>query len=119
MAWTAADLSSHPDVVDAAAVVGRSGRAVPVASILSTERPWVTVSAADDGYRASIPTEDLSRGGYLLVASEDGPLSEGDGGPIRLLVAAGATLCWNVKRVTSLRATLDPEPDSVPADPPH
>jgi hypothetical protein len=110
-------LGAIPDI--GTIVPGRSGRAVPIRLLMSTELPFVTVEAADDGYSASIPTVDLIRGGYLLAGAPGRPLDHGDGGPVRLLVADGSTLCWNVKHVTALRATATPEPDSVPANPPH
>ena len=59
------------------------------------------------------------RGGMLLVGSADAPLDEAEGGPVRLLVSDGDTLCWNVKQVGSLIATRERLADSVPEQPPH
>ena len=86
---------------------------------MSTELPYVSVEAAEDGYAASIPTVDVIGGGYLLVGDPDDFLDRSEGGPVRLMVLDGSTLCWNVKHVTSLRATPVAEPDSVPENPPH
>lgn len=115
-----AEIVAHADRIDdARAVVGRDGPAVPVRSIMTTELPWVTVSDATGSYRASIPSGHLMDAGYLLVGSSDVPLSTDDGGPLRLVVVDGSTLCWNVKHVGSLRATPSRERDSVPVKPPH
>lgn len=72
-----------------------------------------SVVSGDGSYTASIPLEDMRDGGVLLVV----PPSEG--GPIRLRVMDGSTLCWNVKDVAELRFTIGKEPDSVPARPTH
>ena len=69
----------------------------------------VHVSSRDGSYSASIPIEDFCRGG--VVSSEQGGY--------RLRVISGATLCWNVKDVGSLRLTTTREPDSVPEKPTH
>ena len=98
---------------------GRRGRAVPIRLLMSTDLSYVTVEAERDGYRASIPTVDVIGGGYLLVGTPERPLAADEGGPVRLLVRQGSTLCWNVKSVTSLRASAHEEPDSVPESPPH
>ncbi len=70
-------------------------------------------------YRASIPLGDLASGGRLTFAVGDDPLPPERGGPYRLIVAGGATLCWNVKDVAELRFTQGAEPDNVPENPPH
>lgn len=107
------DLLAHPDQIPdvSGRLPDRHGPAVPVASVMATDLPFVTVSSVDGAYTASIPTGDLMAGGLLLL---DDP-----GGPVRLVVADGSTLCWNVKHVGSLRATPHREPDSVPENPPH
>lgn len=118
--WRLDDLIGHDDLdADGGATLGRRGAAVPVRAVLTTSQPWVTVASGDGAYRASIPAEDLLRGGMLLVGSLDAPLDEAEGGPVRLLVADGDTLCWNVKQVASLTATEERLPDSVPERPPH
>ena len=115
-----ASLVRHPEVEpDGAAVVGRRGDALAVRHVLATDRPWVTVVSIDDDYRASIPTDELMAGGLILIGTTDQPLSEAEGGPLRLVVAEGSTLCWNVKQVASLIATEEPLPDSVPENPTH
>ena len=110
-----------------AALPGRStrsfgssgGDAVPVAALLDrvdlgSGADHVTVSSGDGHYRASIPLERLRSGGWLFVG-----LEADRGGPLRLIVEDGRTLCWNVKHVVGLHATRGPEPDSVPENPPH
>jgi hypothetical protein len=57
-----------------------------------------------DGYRASIPVDELRRG----------VLDSG-----RLTVPGGRTLCWNVKDVVRIELTEGSQPDSVPENPPH
>ncbi len=108
-----ADLVAHADRIDDVSprLPDRRGAALPVASVIATDLPFVTVASTDGAYTASIPTAELLAGGLLLL---DDP-----GGPVRLVVADGTTLCWNVKHVGSLRATPEREPDSVPENPPH
>jgi hypothetical protein len=93
--------------------------ALPAASLLEIldidpAADHVTVESGDGHYRASIPIDELRRGGWLLVGQ-----AEDRGGPVRLIVEEGRTLCWNVKGVVALRFTIGPEPDSVPANPEH
>jgi hypothetical protein len=91
--------------------------AVPAGSLLDAldidpAADHVTVESGDGHYRASIPIGEVRRGGWLL-------LGEAGGGPVRLVVEEGRTLCWNVKEVVALRFTQGPEPDSVPENPEH
>ena len=84
-------------------------RTAAVRDLLAAARPSPdadhgTVISAGDGYRASIPLEDLARG------------SLADG---RLTIPDGRTLCWNVKDVVRIEVTVGPEPDDVPENPPH
>jgi DMSO/TMAO reductase YedYZ molybdopterin-dependent catalytic subunit len=93
--------------------------ALPAAVLLDGLAPrpgadHVLVESGDGHYRASIPLAELRRGGWLLVG-----VPAGRGGPVRLVVEDGPTLCWNVKHVASLRFTEGPVPDSVPENPPH
>jgi DMSO/TMAO reductase YedYZ molybdopterin-dependent catalytic subunit len=97
---------------------------VPVAPVaaLAVPRPdaaFCSVVSSDGGYTASIPVDDLLNGGVLLLRSDGRRLTGDEGGPIRLVVRQGKTLCWNVKDVGELRFTVDKEPDSVPARPSH
>lgn len=100
---------------------GFSGSAVPVQPLLlhaGTSARYGTVESDDGHYSASIPLHDLERG--LLIVEDDGrPLPRDRGGPFRLIVPDGRTLCWNVKSVVEIRFTDAPEPDSVPENPPH
>ena len=66
-----------------------------------------------------LPLDDLREDGWLAFSEAGGPLPGNRGGPFRLTVAEGSTLCWNVKRVATLRVTAGPEPDDVPENPPH
>ncbi len=123
---TAADMAGMSHTVDDVAreAPGATGRAVRVADLIAAAAPTAaathcTVISTGGGYRASIPLPDLVAGGWLAFASSDGPLPEDAGGPFRLTVAQGTTLCWNVKRVAILKLTAAPEPDDVPANPPH
>jgi DMSO/TMAO reductase YedYZ molybdopterin-dependent catalytic subunit len=90
------------------------GRAVPV-----TQATHATVVSSDGSYRASIPLEDLASGGVLAFGSGRGILSSGEGGPLRLTVVDGKTLCWNVKDVAVIDVTVGAAPDDVPARPTH
>ncbi len=120
------DLVGLPgSVADAATVAaGAVGLAVPVAAILDsvaidTAASHGTVTSSDGRYTASIPLATLRSGGWLAVALDGRPLPSERGGPLRLTVADGTTLCWNVKDVGTIRLTDGPEPDSVPENPPH
>lgn len=116
-----ATLIDHPGALRDASVIasGRRGRAVPVRLLLSTDQPFVVATDAVGDYIACIPTVDMVHGGHLLVGTSDEPLTHGEGGPMRLIVADGATLCWNVKHVASLEGVPDRVPDSIPANPKH
>ena len=123
---SASHLEAMPSVVsDAAAVAtGSSDRAVGVADVLrhvdvAAAATHCTVISAGGDYRASIPLDSLRNGGRLAFGLGDGPLPEQLGGPYRLTVAEGSTLCWNVKHVETLKLTVGPEADDVPANPPH
>lgn len=112
-------LRGHRSVLPSDTGAGWDHAAVPVRAVLATDAAWVVVSSADGSYRACIPTQDLLAGGHLLVGTEDDPMTAEDGGPVRLIVADGTTLCWNVKDVASLEASAVRVPDSVPENPPH
>ncbi|MDH3296062.1 MAG: molybdopterin-dependent oxidoreductase [Acidimicrobiia bacterium] len=99
---------------DAVAVAGLIDRAAPTASATHC-----TVVSDDGHYRASIPIDDLRGKGWLIFRLDGAPLPRDRGGPLRLVVPEGRTLCWNVKAVVELVFTEGPEPDSVPAEPPH
>jgi DMSO/TMAO reductase YedYZ molybdopterin-dependent catalytic subunit len=101
----------------------REGRfpwpALPAAALVDAVDPatgadHVLVESGDGHYRASIPLTEMRRGGWLLVG-----VPADRGGPLRLVVEQGRTLCWNVKQVAALRFTEGPVPDSVPENPPH
>lgn len=82
-------------------------------AVLLPDDPGATHASFDSvalDYRASIPI-DVVRGQGVILIDEDGRL--------RLQVREGRTLCWNVKDVGSIRLTVGPEEDSVPANPPH
>ncbi|MGH8945722.1 MAG: molybdopterin-dependent oxidoreductase [Acidimicrobiia bacterium] len=103
---------------------GFVGRAVPMRAVIDRARPdhratYVTVESDDGFYRASIPLSELAENGWLAYSLGEGPLPRERGGPLRVVVPLGRTLCWNVKSVAELRFTARPEPDSVPDDPPH
>ncbi len=103
---------------------GFVGEAVPVAEVLRRAQPlpaaeFVTAVSDDGHYRASIPLSEVERSGWLAFRLGGEPIPRRLGGPVRLIVPQGRTLCWNVKSVVLLRVTAEPEPDSVPADPPH
>jgi len=124
LAWD--QLSDLPGAIPDVALVadGFSGAAVPVAALLATVQPAPeathgTVESGDGLYRASIPLPDLQATGWLVYGQGTAPLPRNAGGPIRLVVPQGRTLCWNVKGVVELRLTTGAEPDSVPLDPPH
>lgn len=103
---------------------GAVGRAVRVASLLALAEPapeatHCTVISAGGDYRASIPLEELAAGGWLAFERDGAPLPAANGGPFRLTVARGSTLCWNVKDVARLELTTGPVADDVPENPPH
>ncbi len=101
-----------------------AGRVVPVGALLELAGPaagagYATFESGDGHYRASVPLADASGKGWLLIGPDAGGLDRSAGGPMRLIVQDGDTLCWNVKNVVAMRITNEKEPDSVPEDPPH
>ena len=98
------------------------GRGVSAGALLEASGPrggYVSVESDDGEYRASIPLEELSSKGVVVYGLADDHLPRERGGPFRVLVPEGATLCWNVKGVGEMRVTAAPEPDSVPTNPTH
>ncbi len=115
--WRREDLAGLPGQV-----AGSAGGGVSAEVLLSSSDPrggFVSVESGDGAYRASIPIEELASKGVVVYEWRGGGLPEERGGPFRMLVPGGRTLCWNVKGVAEMRVTAQPEPDSVPADPPH
>ncbi len=125
-------LVAHPTVIDEATIRARAkpGDSAPdgtlvvsLGELLAQAEPAANAShvsaVSDDGlYSASIPlVEALSKGQLIVGAGET--LSRSAGGPFRLTVPGGSTLCWNVKSVGELRVTAGAEPDSVPENPTH
>ncbi len=112
-------------VADAVEGAGRlANGAVPVASVverfpIDPSATHCSVVSRDSSYSASIPLDELLSGGRLAYALDGEPLPADKGGPIRLSVVQGATLCWNVKDVGELRFTAGKEPDSIPEKPTH
>jgi hypothetical protein len=98
------------------------GRGVSAGSLLEASGArgcFVSVESEDGAYRASIPIEELSAKGVVVYGLGRSDLPRDRGGPFRMLVPGGRTLCWNVKGVGEMRVTAEPEPDSVPANPSH
>lgn len=97
------------------------GTSVPVARLLDDmgAATHASFETASTDYRASIPIDVVVAAGVIVLGDEEGPLDASRGGPFRLLVPDGKTLCWNVKNVARIRLTVGSEPDSVPANPPH
>ena len=117
------------DIADAADGAGRlsdgaSDAAVPVASVvepfpIDPSATHCSVVSRDSSYSASIPVDELLGDGWLAYALDGKPLPAEKGGPFRLTVRQGTTLCWNVKDVGELRFTAGKEPDSIPERPTH
>ena len=103
-------------------VTGTEGRGVAAGTLLEASGPrgcYVTVESEDGEYRASIPIGELSTKGVVVYGLGESQLPRDRGGPFRMLVPGGRTLCWNVKGVGEMRVTAEPEPDSVPTEPLH
>ena len=120
------DLAALASLVDDAGTVaaGAVGVAVRMDDVLATatvhpDATHCTVISQGGAYRASIPLPVLRSGGWLAFGLGGGQLPEEAGGPYRLTVSEGRTLCWNVKRVATLRLTAGAEPDDIPANPSH
>jgi DMSO/TMAO reductase YedYZ molybdopterin-dependent catalytic subunit len=120
------EIAKLPEVIEDAGsvVVGALGSAVPARVLIEIARPdgdvgFCTAISTDGSYSASIPIVDMVESGWLAFRSNGLPLPESAGGPIRLTVAKGRTLCWNVKNVAELKFTATKQPDSVPARPKH
>jgi heme-degrading monooxygenase HmoA len=114
-----------PHLQDVAAdSTGEGDEAAPVASLLhglaiDDSISHATVVSRDGAYRASIPLQELRASGRLAFARGGRPLPADAGGPLRLTVTEGSTLCWNVKDVSRIELTAGKQPDSVPENPPH
>ncbi len=124
--WSAADLAELPGGVDDLGTLaeGFAGEAVPVGPVIDASRPageatHATVVSDDGHYRASIPLPELRSKGWVAIGLDGGPLPRSRGGPLRVVVPQGRTLCWNVKGVVAIELTDGAQPDSVPANPPH
>ncbi len=124
--WGWSELAALPGRIPdlGAEADGFAGEAVPVAAVLAASEPAIgathaTVESDDGHYRASIPLPELSEKGWLAFGLDGEPLPRDRGGPLRVVVPQGRTLCWNVKGAATIRLTAGPEPDSVPANPPH
>ena len=119
------EIASIPGVAAMPTITRTSiGDAVPAAAVMAAAKPtseaaFCTVVSTDGAYSASIPLADLVDGGWLAFRLDGAPLPAEHGGPLRLTVALGKTLCWNVKDVGEMRFTSAKEPDSVPARPEH
>ena len=122
---SAAAMDAMPSATgDVSAVApGATGAGVRVADVLAVARPMTAAThctvISGDGYRASIPLTDLQEGGWLAYSLDGAPLPVDKGGPLRLTVTQGSTLCWNVKGVAELHLAAGREEDDVPANPPH
>ncbi len=125
-AWSRDDIAGLPGrVPDLGALAeGFAGEAAPLRSILEAAAPEAAATHAtvisDDGhYRASIPLDELRDRGWVAFALDGAALPRARGGPLRVVVPQGRTLCWNVKSVVEIELTAGPQPDSVPENPPH
>lgn len=117
--WAMEDLAEMSEQVGEGEI---QGRGVSAGTLLEASRPqggYVSVESDDGSYRASIPLGELSEKGVVVYGWGAGRLPPERGGPFRILVPEGRTLCWNVKGVGEMRVTAEPEPDSVPANPTH
>lgn len=123
---TAGELALLPGVIPdlGERADGFVGEAAPMAAVLAETQPLpeathCTVVSDDGHYRASIPLAELWNKGWIAFGLAGLPLPRDRGGPLRVVVPQGRTLCWNVKSVAELKLTDGPEPDSVPANPTH
>ncbi len=123
--FTRLDLATLPHTDDMEDIAtGKVGRGVRLRELLKAADPapqatHVTAISGDGSYRASIPIPDADSSGWVAFAAGTAPLPSEHGGPFRLTVTEGRTLCWNVKDVAELKVTVGPEPDDVPERPPH
>ena len=100
--WTWEDLGRVAGrIADLGAeAAGFAGEAVPVAPLLDAAEPLpdathCTVISDDGHYRASIPLDELAAKGWLAFRLAAVPLPRDRGGPLRIVVPQGRTLCWN------------------------
>ena len=124
--WTVGDLGTLPGrVADLGDVAdGFVGEAAPLRAVIDAAGPLPEAThgtvVSDDGlYRASIPLEDLLDRGWVAFRLHGDLLPRERGGPLRVVVPEGRTLCWNVKGVVAIEITAGAAPDSVPANPTH
>ena len=123
---TTDDLAAVPGIIAdlGAKAEGFSGEAAPLNVLLDRAQPTNqathgTVLSDDGHYKASIPLGDLTDKGWLAFRLDGVDLPRDKGGPLRVVVPQGRTLCWNVKGAVEIRLTAGPEPDSVPTNPKH
>jgi len=57
------------------------------------------------GFAASVGLSEAERG-ILIYKSRRGYLSEREGGPVRLIIPAGSSLCNNVKSLQRIQVTI-------------
>jgi DMSO/TMAO reductase YedYZ molybdopterin-dependent catalytic subunit len=93
------------------------GEGVKLGALLVRAQPDARathVMIFDDGkYRACLSLAEAERA--VLAHRLDGaPLSDGMGGPVRLLVPTSDNACLSVKRVTRVELLDHAEPDTVP-----
>jgi len=117
--WAMEDLAGLSGQVGEGEIPGRGVSAGALLEASGPQGGFVSVESDDGAYRASIPLEELSSKGVVVYGFGDDRLPPERGGPFRILVPEGRTLCWNVKGVGEMRVTAEPEPDSVPANPTH
>lgn len=106
-------------VVDTAALSPKvSGQGVTLEAILDRVEPTAAathVMLYDNGeYRACLTMEEARRSAVLAHRDAGAPLSDAQGGPVRLLVPTSENLCMSVKRVTRIELLTRAAPDTVP-----
>ena len=95
--WAMSDLAELPGQG-----INRAGDGVAAGSVLAAARArghYVSVESEDGAYRASIPIDELASKGLVIYGLDGAELPRERGGPFRMLVSGGRTLCWNVKGV--------------------
>jgi DMSO/TMAO reductase YedYZ molybdopterin-dependent catalytic subunit len=114
------DLAALPEQVPDVSTFapGKAGGGVRLRALLERVgvKPgaaWATLASADGTFAISVPLPELGEQALLAYRLGEGPLPEGKGGPVRLVIRAGASVdaCAAVKGLGLIRLTRVREPD--------
>ncbi len=99
-----------------------SGKGVRLRKLIELAGPgygtqWLTFESIE-GFRACLPLAEIGRTGVIVYEKGGRPLTREDGGPARLVVPYYPDKCANVKALSRILITRDPQPDTRPSNQP-